>query len=145
MAAERIPRCAGDAEKQVHLHPSDTDRQHQSWQHLFPKHHLSAERHLRLPVPMPELNIPQSLMCRPEMSIYIQLFPVLNRSLSMHLPRIARTIPIVTQICWQSSLLSKHGSDNYHSLKWTGFWSVLLSTISGHCKVYFKEYIYMYC
>jgi len=43
----------------------------------------------------------------------------------------------------QSSLLHEPASDDEHWLKGMGFWSVLLSTISGHCKVYLKEYIHM--
>jgi hypothetical protein len=39
-------------------------------------------------------------MCGLDMAIYIQRFHVLNRVLSMHLTRIAKTRQILFLICW---------------------------------------------
>jgi len=88
---------AGDAMVQVHLHPTDADSRLlsrlQSWVHLCRKHQPPQ------PVTLPQHNISKSPICRPDMCIDIYLFPVLNDSTLIHLPRIASTIQILIQIC----------------------------------------------
>jgi len=85
----RIRRHDGDAKEQVHLHPTDTDR----GRHLYPKLHSPQL------VTVPRLNMPKSLICRSDMHIHIQLFPVLELLLAMLLPRIVSTIQIWILLC----------------------------------------------
>jgi len=90
MAPQSIRRHAGDAKEQVHLHPTDAESRLQSRLHHCPA------RHPPQPVTLPEFNLLKSSICRPDIHIRIQLFPVRNLSMM----RIPSTIPILIQICW---------------------------------------------
>jgi len=48
------------------------------------------------PATLRELNLPKSCICRPDICLCIQLFPVRNFSMMMRIPS---TIPILIQIC----------------------------------------------
>jgi len=94
MAPQRIRRHAGDAKEQVHLHPLDAECALQSRLHIRPARHLPQPPQ---PVTLPELNILKLSICRPDIHIRIQLFPVRKFSMMMRIPS---TIPIFIQICW---------------------------------------------
>jgi len=94
MVQRNIPRHAGGTNFGVHLHQTDYGSQHQNW------HHVRPERDLCQPVPMRELTLRKSKVFPPDMCIYMLLFPMLNCSILMHMPRIARAIKISIQICW---------------------------------------------
>ena len=66
-------------------------------QNWHPSH---PNRHLFHPVTMTQLITPKSKMCHPDMCISIPLFPVLNFSILMQMPRIASVLKILIQICW---------------------------------------------
>ena len=85
MAQQTIRRHNGGIEKQLHL--------------LQTRRHICPDRHLCRPVTMMQLKVPKSNVCHLEMCIYMLLFPMLIFSFLMHMPRIARTIKIVFQIC----------------------------------------------
>jgi len=70
MAPQGIRRHAGHATEQVHLHPPDAETGFQS------RLHFHQARHPPQPVTLPELNLLKSSMCRPDILIRIQLFPV---------------------------------------------------------------------
>jgi len=91
MAPQRIRRHAGAAKEQVDLHQPDAESGFQSWLHLH------SVRHPPQPVTLPELNLPKSWICRPDIWIRIHLFPVQNVSKMMRIPS---KIPILIQICW---------------------------------------------
>jgi len=91
MAPQKIRRHAGDAEEQVHLPLTNAECGLQSRLHLRLAHHPPQ------PVTLPELNRLKSSICRPDIRIRIQLFPVRNISKIMRIPS---TIPILIQICW---------------------------------------------
>jgi len=84
IAPQLICRHAGAAMDQVHLY--------QNWCHLCPECHL---HHL---VPLRELKVPKWKVCHPDVCTYILLFPTLNLSILMHMPRITRAKKIVCQI-----------------------------------------------
>jgi len=93
MPPRRIRRQNGGTTEQVYIRPPDIDRQQHNRRHLCPECHLC---HL---VPMRQLNVPKSTICHPDMCIYTLLFPELNVSILMHMPRIASQIQIIIQIC----------------------------------------------
>jgi len=99
MALRRICRHTGGAKNQLHLTPTISDSRHQNQRHLclqFNLHHPVRER---------ELRFPKSIICYPDMCIHTLLFPALNFSISMHMPRIASMIPISIQTC---GLMKEH-------------------------------------
>jgi len=162
MAQHRIPRDTGGTEAWVHLQQSNSDSQHQS------RRCIRLECHLCHLVTIMERTLLKSKLCHPDMCIYILLFPALDSSILMRMPRIASAIQIWIQICWlrkEHPMISTQSAAwwcswhpfcnrtqpiqrtwlwNEHWWNWTGFLSVLISTISRHLKVYFKQYIYMY-
>jgi len=91
MAPQRIRWHTGDAKEQVHLHPSGAETRLQS------RLHRCLVRHLPQPVTLPELNHLKSSICRPDIRIRIQLFPLRNISTMMKIPSM---IPILIQLCW---------------------------------------------
>ena len=93
MALQCIPRHAGDSKEQVYLHPTNAESRLQSRRYLCPEHHPPQ------PETLPEFTMPKLLICRPDIRICIYIFPVLYLLLSMHLPRIARMIQILIEIC----------------------------------------------
>jgi len=90
MSPQWILRHPGDGKEQVYLPPTDTDSGIQS------RCHLSPACHPPHPVTLLELNIPKSSICRPDICIHIWIIPLRNFSI---MTRIARTIPILIQIC----------------------------------------------
>jgi len=162
MAHQTICRHAGGAKELAHLQLTKADSWHQYWCRLYLEHQLHRLATIR------ELKVPKSKVCHLDICIYILLFPALNFSIMIHIPRIASTIKIVFQICW---LMKEHPPVNMLLAEWKCSWhpfcrreqptewtykwrralinrntvlSVILSTISRHFKVYFKGYIYMY-
>jgi len=109
IAQHKIPKHAGGAEAWVQLHQSDLDSWHQNW------HHIRPERHLGHSVIMRELMYPKSKVCHRDMCIYILLFPVLNFSILMHMPRIASVTMISIQIC---GLMKEHPLVSTLSAAW---------------------------
>jgi hypothetical protein len=93
MALQRFGRQPGDANQQVHLHPTDTDSKPHS------RHYLCPNRHLPQSVTLLYLNITKTSICWLDRHIHMHLFPVLNVLLLMHLPGIASTMQSVIQIC----------------------------------------------
>ena len=79
MALQTIRRHARDAKEQVHLHPTDPESRLQSRLHLYPACHPPQ------PVTLLELNLLKSSICRLDIHIRIQRFPV--RNLSMMITR----------------------------------------------------------
>jgi hypothetical protein len=63
------------------------------------EHHLCQEYLPPKLVTLPKLNLPKSFRCRPDLLISIHPIPVLNLLLSMHMPRMPRTIQMLIQIC----------------------------------------------
>jgi len=100
MAPQRIRRHAGDAQEQVHLYRNNADSRLQSWRHNWPECHLCPECHGHHPVTLPELNVPKSSICWPDICMHIPVHPPLNFLHLMHMPRIASMIQILIQICW---------------------------------------------
>jgi len=113
MAQHRIPRHAGDAKSRVQRIQSDSDSRHQHRRHIHPKCHLFH------PATMRQLMSRKSEVYHPDMCIYIRLFPVLNFSILMHMPRIASAIKILIQICW---LIKKHPLVSTLSAAWSCSW-----------------------
>jgi len=72
MAPQRICRHAGDAKEQVHLPSPDAECGLQRPLHLCPACHPAQ------PVTLPELNRLKLSICRPDIRIRKQLFPVRN-------------------------------------------------------------------
>jgi len=108
-----VANTTGDVKAQVHLSQSHTDSRHQNRRHSHPKHQLIDL------VTMRQLMYPKSNVCHLDMCIYIHLFPVLNFSIMMHMPRIARVIMMSIQICW---LMKEHPLVSRLSAAW---WLVL--------------------
>jgi len=100
MAPQRNPRHAGDAKEQVHLQPPDAEYGLQSRLPIRPSRHPP---HLPQPVTHPELNLLNWSICRPDIHIRLQLFPVCNFSKMMKIPS---TIPISIQICWLMKVIT---------------------------------------
>jgi len=94
MAQHRIPRNTGGAKAWVTVQESNWESRHQN------RRHICLERHQCHLVTMKELTYLNSKVCHPDMCIWILLFPALNFSLLMHMPRIASAIKILIQICW---------------------------------------------
>jgi len=93
MAQHRIPRHAGDTQAWVQLHQRNSDSRHQDRDHINLQCHPFHGATLR------QLTYPKSKVCHPHMCIYILLFPGLNFSILMYMPRIASAIKISIQIC----------------------------------------------
>jgi len=109
IAQHRIPRHTGDAMARVHLPWSNSDSWNQNQRHSPPKPQFIQ------PVTMSQLICPQSKVCHPDFCIYIVLFPVVNFSIMMHMPRIASVIKIWIQICW---LMKEHPLVSTLSAAW---------------------------
>jgi hypothetical protein len=80
MSQPRIFRPTGDAMEQGHLHLPDAESG------LRRRLHLCLAWHPPQPVTLPELNLLKSSICRPDIHIPIQLFPVRNIMVKMRLP-----------------------------------------------------------
>jgi hypothetical protein len=95
MALQRIRIHSGDANEQVYLRPTDADRLRRQLQIRChgPEHHPPEL------VTLLELIFSLSSLCQPDRCLHIHLLSVFNLLLSIHLPRITRTILILIQIC----------------------------------------------
>jgi len=94
MAQDRIPRHSGGTKARVHLHQPDSDSQHQN------RHHICPECHSLHLGTMRELTYQESMVCHPDMCIYIVRFPELNVLILMHMRRIASVILVSIEISW---------------------------------------------
>jgi len=100
-AQHRISRHAGCANEWVHLNQN--------------RHDLRPEPHLFQLVTIVELKVSKWKVCHPDMCIYILLFPMLNLSVLMHMPRIASVIKISFQSC---CLMKEHPLVSTQSAVW---------------------------
>jgi hypothetical protein len=85
MAQQRTRIHTGGAHTLVHIHCN--------------LHNLHPEHHRCQVVMMKELKVPKSMACHLNIVKSIPLFPKLNFSILIHIPRIASTIIISSQIC----------------------------------------------
>jgi hypothetical protein len=86
MAPQRMRSHAGDAVEQVHFHPTDAERRLQCRLHFCPAPDPPQ------PITLPECKVLNSSICRLDIHISIQHFPVWNLSMMMRIPS---TIPIL--------------------------------------------------
>jgi len=89
MARQSICRHAGDRKEQINLHPPDAKCGLRSWLHISAAWHRP---HLPQPVTLPELNLLKLSICRPDIGIHRQLFPMKH---FLQMLRIPSTIPIL--------------------------------------------------
>jgi len=113
MAQHRVPRHPGDPKAQVHLNRCDLDSRHQN------RHDIHPKRHLFHPWTMRQVTHPISKVCHPDMCIYIPLFPVVNFSILIHMPRITSMIKIFIQIC---RLMKEHPLVSMLAASWQCSW-----------------------
>jgi len=83
------------------------------------RRHLCPERQMCRLVKTEEHKVPQWRVCLEDMYIFILLFPTLNFSILMHMPRIASAIKILFQICW---LMKEHPLVSTLSPVWWCSW-----------------------
>jgi hypothetical protein len=91
MAPQSLRRHGWDPKEQVHLSPREAEFGLQSRPQLHPAHHPPQL------VTLLEFNCLKSSICRPDIRIRIEPFPV---GIFSHMMRIPSTIPILIQICW---------------------------------------------